>query len=99
MFWPGVGAICTAIHQPFPKPDISRIHPCSSEFKCYSYHNTIPLRLLLLAPYIFYDQAMGAQTVTARKDDAAAADQAATAKVAVSMSAACNGGLIQTTSG
>ena len=37
--------------------------------------------------------------VTARKDDAAAADQAATAKVAVSMSAGCDGGLIQTTPG
>jgi len=37
--------------------------------------------------------------VTARKDDAAAADQAAKAKVAVSMSSACDGGLIQTTSG
>jgi len=38
-------------------------------------------------------------TVTARKDDAAAADQAATAKVAVSVSAAWDGGLIQTTPG
>ncbi len=37
--------------------------------------------------------------VTARKDDAAAADQAATAKVAVSVSAAWDGGLIQTTPG
>jgi len=37
--------------------------------------------------------------VTARKDDAAAADQAAKAKVAVPMSSACDGGLIQTTSG
>ena len=37
--------------------------------------------------------------VTARKDAAAAADQAAIAKVAVSMSSACDGGLIQTTSG
>jgi len=40
-----------------------------------------------------------AETVTARKDDAAAADQAAKAKVAVPMSSACDGGLIQTTSG
>ncbi len=39
------------------------------------------------------------EAVTARKDDAAAADQAAKAKVAVSMSSACDGGLIQTTSG
>ena len=38
-------------------------------------------------------------SVTARKDDAAAADQAAKAKVAVPMSSACDGGLIQTTSG
>jgi hypothetical protein len=38
-------------------------------------------------------------SVTARKDDAAAADQAATAKVTVSMSSASDGGLIQTTSG
>ena len=37
--------------------------------------------------------------VTARKDDAAAADQAATAKLAVSVSAGCGGRLIQTTSG
>ena len=37
--------------------------------------------------------------VTARKDDAAAAYQAAIAKVAVSVSSACDGGLIQTTSG
>jgi len=37
--------------------------------------------------------------VTARKDDAATADQAATAKVAVSVSAGCDGGLIQTTPG
>ena len=37
--------------------------------------------------------------VSARKDDAAAADQAATAKVAVSVSAGCDDGLIQTTSG
>jgi hypothetical protein len=37
--------------------------------------------------------------VTARKDDAAAADQAATAKVAVSVSAGSDGGLIQTTPG
>ena len=50
-------------------------------------------------------QASGSQVVdkppavTARKDDAAAADQAAKAKVAVSMSSACDGGLIQTTSG
>jgi len=40
-----------------------------------------------------------ARAVTARKDDAAAADQAATAKVAVSVSAAWDGGLIQTTPG
>ena len=40
-----------------------------------------------------------AWAVTARKDDAAAADQAATAKVAVSVSAGCDGGLIQTTPG
>jgi len=40
-----------------------------------------------------------AGAVTARKDDAAAADQAAKAKVAVPMSSACDGGLIQTTSG
>jgi len=39
------------------------------------------------------------RSVTARKDDAAAADQAAKAKVAVPMSSACDGGLIQTTSG
>ena len=39
------------------------------------------------------------EAVTARKDDAAAADQAATAKVAVSVSAGCDGGLIQTTPG
>jgi IS5 family transposase len=38
-------------------------------------------------------------TVTARKDDVAAADQAATAKVAFSVSAGCDGGLIQTTPG
>lgn len=38
-------------------------------------------------------------SVTAGKEDAAAADQAAKAKVAVSMSSACDGGLIQTTSG
>ena len=37
--------------------------------------------------------------VTARKDDAAAADQAATAKLAVSVSSGWDGGLIQTTSG
>lgn len=37
--------------------------------------------------------------MTARKDDAAAADQAVKAKLAVSMYAACDGGLIQTTSG
>jgi len=37
-------------------------------------------------------------TVTARKDDAAAADQADKAMVAVPMSSACDGGLIQTTS-
>jgi len=37
--------------------------------------------------------------MTARKDDAAAADQAAKAKVAVSVSSACDGGLIQTTAG
>jgi hypothetical protein len=37
--------------------------------------------------------------VTARKDDAAAADQAATAKIAVSVSSGWDGGLIQTTSG
>ena len=40
-----------------------------------------------------------AYPVTARKDDAAAADQAAIAKVAVSVSSACDGGLIQATSG
>ena len=40
-----------------------------------------------------------AGTVTARKDDAAAADQAATAKLAVSVSSGWDGGLIQTTSG
>jgi len=40
-----------------------------------------------------------AKPVTARKDDAAAADQAATAKVAVSVSAGSDGGLIQTTPG
>ena len=40
-----------------------------------------------------------ASSVTARKDDAAAADQAATAKVGVSVSVGCDGGLIQTTPG
>jgi hypothetical protein len=39
------------------------------------------------------------ETVIARKDDAAAAVQAATAKVTVSVSSASDGGLIQTTSG
>jgi len=42
--------------------------------------------------------ATAAAAVTARKDDAAAADQAATAKLAVSVSSAWDGGLIQTTS-
>ena len=40
-----------------------------------------------------------APAVTARKDDAAAADQAAIAKIAVSVSSARDGGLIQTISG
>ena len=37
--------------------------------------------------------------MTARKDDGAAAAQAATSKVTVSVSAALDGGLIQTSSG
>ena len=38
-------------------------------------------------------------SVAARKDDVAAVDQAATAKLAVSVSAGCDGGLIHPTSG
>ena len=39
------------------------------------------------------------EAVTTKKDDAAADDQAAIAKVAVSMYSACDGGMIQITSG
>ena len=54
---------------------------------------------LLFSPHRGESWQAGQVPVTARKDDAAAADQAATSKVAVSMSAGCDGGLIQTTPG
>ena len=48
---------------------------------------------------VAYYEAKEPGSVTARKDDAAAADQAATVKLAVSVSSGWDGGLIQTTSG